>query len=129
MLLPTYASRTLTKSRQQCSTIQKECLTVVYAMKHFHHYLLSCPFQLITNHAPLQWHSTQKMKGFLCHWALAMEEYNFNIVYCKGFLNGNADALSHLQATTLKTVPMTSTTPKVTNIQQAQQNDLMFQQL
>ena len=114
-----YASRILTKSEQQYSTIQKECLAAVYATKQFCHYLLGRPFQLITDHAPLQWLSAQKMEGLLCHWALAMEEYNFNIVYRKGSLNGNADALSRLPATTSKTVAITSATPKVTDIQQA----------
>ena len=67
------------------------------------------------------------MKGLLCYWALAMEDYSFDIVYCKGFLNGNADALSRLPATTSTTVAMTSATSKVTDIQQAQHNDLIFQ--
>ena len=49
---------------------------------------------LITDHAPLQWLSAQKMEGMLCRWALAMQEYNFTIKYRKGSLNGNADALS-----------------------------------
>ena len=47
-----YASRTLTKSEQQYSTIQKECLAAVYAMKQFCHYLLGHPFKLIADHAP-----------------------------------------------------------------------------
>ena len=58
-----------------------------------------------------------------------MEEYSFDIVYRKGSLNGNADALSRLPATTSTAVAMTSATSKVTDIQQAQQNDLIFQQL
>ena len=124
-----HTSRTLTKSEQQYSTIQKECLAAVYAMKHFRHYLLGRPFQLVTDHAPLQWLSAQKMEGLLCRWALAMEEYSFDIVYRKGSLNGNADALSRLPTTTSTAVAMTSATPKVTDIQQAQQNDLIFQQL
>ena len=67
---------------------------MVYALKQFRHYLLGRKFQLLTDHAPLQWLSAQKMQGLLCRWALAMQEYNFDIVYCKGSLNGNADALS-----------------------------------
>ena len=36
------------------------------------------------------------MEGTLCQWSLAMQEYNFKIVYHKGSSNGNADALSRL---------------------------------
>ena len=34
----------------------------------------------------------------LCRWALAMQEYDFTIVYRKGALNTNANALSRLPA-------------------------------
>ena len=50
-----YASRSLTSSEHNYSVIQRECLTIVFALKQFHHYLLGCPFQLCTDHAPLQW--------------------------------------------------------------------------
>ena len=63
-----YASHALTQSEKQYSTIQKECLTAVHPMKQVCHYLLGRPFQLVTDHAPLQWLSAQKMKGLLCHW-------------------------------------------------------------
>ena len=49
-----------------------------------------------TDNAPLQWLSAQNMEGTLCQWSLAMQEYNFKIVYRKGTSNGNADALSCL---------------------------------
>ena len=89
-----YASRALTAAERQYSVIQRECLAVVYALKQFRPYLMGRKFQLLTDHAPLQWLSAQKMQGLLCQWALAMQEYNFDIVYRKGSLNGNADALS-----------------------------------
>ena len=89
-----YASRTLNKAEQQYSVIQKECLAAVYAMKQFRHYLLGRPFTLVTDHAPLQWLSAQKMEGLLCRWALSMQEYTFTIQYRSGSQNVNADALS-----------------------------------
>ena len=98
-------------------------------MKQLHHYLLACPFQLVTDHTPLQWFSVQKMEGLLCRWALAMEEYNFQIVYCKGTLNGNADALSCRPHSISAPVAMTSTTKQITDVQQTQQNDSVFNQI
>ena len=89
-----YASRTLSRSESNYSVIQRECLAIVWGMKQFRHYLLGRPFQLMTDHAPLQWLAEQKSEGLLCRWALAVQEYDFSIVYRKGVSNGNADALS-----------------------------------
>ena len=50
------------------------------------------PFKILTDHAPLQWLSAQKMDGLLARWALAIQEYEFTIQ--RGYENGNADALS-----------------------------------
>ena len=94
-----YASRSLTSSERNYSVIQRECLAIIFALKQFRHYLLGRSFVLNTDHAPLQWLSAQKMEGMLCRWALAMQEYNFKIVYRKGSLNTNADALSRLPPT------------------------------
>ena len=89
-----YASRALTKAERNYSVIQRECLAITYALKQFHHYLLGHKFHIVTDHAPLQWLLAQKMEGMLCRWILAMQEFNFDIKYCKGSLNLNADALS-----------------------------------
>ena len=71
-----YGSRALTKPEKQYSVIQRECLAVVYVLKQFRHYLLGRSFTLVTDHAPLQWLSAQKMEGLLCCWALALQEYD-----------------------------------------------------
>ena len=63
-----YASRSLTASERHYSVIQRECLAVVYALKQFRHYLLGRRFQILTDHAPLQWLSAQKTNGMLCLW-------------------------------------------------------------
>ena len=62
-------------------------------MKQFCHYLVGCRFQLLTDHAP-KWSSAQKMEGLLCHWALAIQKYDFHILYRKDSLNSNADTIS-----------------------------------
>ena len=74
-----YASRSLTPAERQYSTIQKECLAIVYATKQFRHYLLGCHFNLFTDHASLQ----QKMKDLLCRWALCVQEYDYSIMYIR----------------------------------------------
>lgn len=62
------------------------------------------------------------MEGMLCRWALAMQEYDFKIVYHKGALDINADALSRIPtfhcATTIAT-PHYS----VSNLHASQQDD------
>ena len=90
------ASRSLTSAERNYSVIQHECLAIIFALKQFQHYLLGRPFLLNTDHAPLQWLSAQKMEGMLCRWALALQEYDFKLVYRKGSLNTNADALSRM---------------------------------
>ena len=80
-----YASRTLSRSESNYSVIQRECLAIVWGMKQLCHYLLGQLFQLMTDHAPLQWLAQQKSEGLLCRWSLAIQEYDFSIVYRKGF--------------------------------------------
>ena len=65
------------KAEKNYSVIQQECLAIVFATKQFSHYLLGRPFTFLTDHAPLQWLSGQKMEGLLCRCALALQEYDF----------------------------------------------------
>ena len=56
-----YVSQAVTISEQQYSVIRREFLALVDALKQFHHYLIGRSFTLITDHAPLQWLSVQKI--------------------------------------------------------------------
>ena len=120
-----YASRALNKAEQQYSVIQKECLAIVFAMKQFRHYLLGRPFELLTDHSPLQWLSSQKMEGLLCRWALTMQEFDFVIKYQKGSQNGNADALSRniVPSPTITAATQFVLDPIKKDIQEAQQTN------
>ena len=55
-----YASHSTNKVKENYSITDLECLAIVWAIKHFHHYL-SRPFTVVTNHAALKWLKTSKM--------------------------------------------------------------------
>ena len=81
-------------------------------------------FQLVTDHASLQWLSAQKMEGMLCRWALAMQEFSFDISYRKGSLNGYADALScRIDSGEVDTAAVTTTEVSLAEIRAAQQGE------
>ena len=120
-----YASRALNSAEQHYSVIRKECLAAVFATKQFRHYLLGRHFQLLTDHCPLQWLSSQKMEGLLCRWALALQEYDFTIKYRKGCLNNNADALSRSISHSVSAATRVLTDTFKDQLQAAQYDDAM----
>lgn len=93
-----YASRTLNDSEQNYSTIEKELLGIVWATKYFRPYIFGRKFNLVTDHKPLQWlFSLKEQNSKLLRWRIKLEEYDYNIIYKKGKLNTNADALSRIE--------------------------------
>ena len=77
------------------STIEKECLSVVWAIDKFKYYLLGKPFALEIDHKPLIY--LNKVKGSnsrIMRWALGLQPYRFQIVHVKGKDNLGSDWLS-----------------------------------
>ena len=70
------------------------------------------------------------MEGLLARWALAIQEYEFTITYCRGKENGNADALSRKHHIEEDHVALTNQIPTLTaDIYQQQCTDPVIQQL
>jgi hypothetical protein len=93
-----YASRTLTVTEQNYSTIEKELLAIVWSTKYFRPYLFGQKFKIVTDHKPLTWlFNLKEPNSKLIRWRLKLEEYDYEIIDKKGVKNTNADALSRMQ--------------------------------
>ena len=90
-----FASRQLTPAEKKYSVVEKECLAIVWALKHFRMYLFGVQFTIETDHQPLRWlHQMKNTNSRLTRWALAIQPYHFEMKHRPGRLNENADALS-----------------------------------
>lgn len=90
-----YASRKLQPREVKYSTIEKECLALVWAVEKFHVYLYGVEFLLETDHQPLTYMTCTKIKNNrVLRWALSLQPYSFVIKAVKGSENHGADFLS-----------------------------------
>jgi hypothetical protein len=91
-----YASRKLLDRETRYSTIERECLGVVWSIDKFARYLFGRHFCLETDHRPLTYLKLSKSSnGRLMRWALALQDYSFTVVPIAGSVN-HADVLSRL---------------------------------
>ncbi|GFX49222.1 uncharacterized protein K02A2.6 [Trichonephila clavipes] len=100
-----FASRTLSGSEKKYSQIDKEALSIVWAVRKFYLYLKGRRFTLITDHKPLIAIFGSK-RGLpvlaatrLLHYALILQSFEFDIIFRKTIEHGNADFLSRLPKT------------------------------
>ena len=93
-----YASRKLLPREANYSTIEKECLGIVWGIVKFAKYLYGVEFALETDHKPLQYLQAKKVTNSrLMRWALLLQPYKFTVKYIKGKDNLGADYLSRLE--------------------------------
>ena len=89
-----YASRALSPVEQRYSQTERECLSIVWGIEHFHLYVYGKSFTLISDHKPLihilgtQASPKSKRQSLrLERWRLRLVTYDFTIRYEKGALN------------------------------------------
>lgn len=90
-----YLSKKFSEVEKRYSTTEKECASIVFAVKKLHYYLDGSPFVVMTDHNPLVWlRSNASSNPRLMRWALVLQPYDFKIVHRSGKNNKNADSLS-----------------------------------
>lgn len=96
-----YASRTLTPAERNYAQLDREGLSIVFAMKKWHKFVLGQQIRIVTDHKPLLGlfgegkpipeHASARVQ----RWAIILSAYSYTLEYRPGREN-NADALSRL---------------------------------
>ena len=90
-----YISRKLKPAESRYSTIERECLGLVWATKRLHVYLYGKEFILETDHQPLLFLDRSRINNDrIMRWALTMQMYRYSVRVTKGKDNATADYLS-----------------------------------
>ena len=90
-----YFSKHLSAAQRRYSALERELLAIVLAIEHFHHLVFGHELTVFSDHQPLSWVAgAKKLNSRIARWLIRLNVYQFRIVYRKGKLNGNADALS-----------------------------------
>ena len=92
-----YASRKLLQRECNYSTIEKECLALVWGVQKYQAYLYGKAFNIETDHQPLAYMQKAKVANArIMRWALSLQPYQYRIIAIKGSDNVGADYLSRI---------------------------------
>jgi hypothetical protein len=94
-----FASRKLLDRETRYSTIERECLAIVWTISKFQKYLWGKPFHLETDHRPLQYLTSTSFKNArIMRWSLQLQEFKFSISALPGEHNMFADIVSRSES-------------------------------
>ena len=97
-----FISRSLTQAEKSYSQLERESLSIIFAVVRFRQYLLERELTIVTGHKPLLslFNPSKAMPSVaaarVMRWSLLLSGYRFQICYRKAEDNRNVDALSRL---------------------------------
>ena len=101
-----FYSRSLSKSEQTQSSVEKEATAIVEAIRKWNHLLTGRRFRLITDQRPISFmynsKNHEKIKNAkILRWRIELSQYQYEIIYRAGKLNAAADTLSRAYSVSL----------------------------
>lgn len=88
-------SRCLSRAEVNYTTTEKELLAIVYSIEKFRVYLIGVRFLIITDHQSLTFLNMAVFQNArITRWNLLLQQYTFNVEYCRGIDNVVADFFS-----------------------------------
>ena len=92
-----YASRKLLPREQAYSTVERECLALVWGISKFQVFLEGTEFTIETDHRPLVYLSQAKCTNSrVMRWALSLQPFRYRVEAIPGSENVGADFLSRI---------------------------------
>ena len=92
-----YASKKLVPAETRYSTLEKECLDIVWGITKFRLYLAGKPFVLQIDYQPIAYIKKNKYQNDrIMRWALALQKYDYTVQDIPGKDNVAADYLSRV---------------------------------
>ena len=90
-----YASKKLLPRERAYSTTERECLAVVWGIRHYQTYLEGRQFTLETDHQSLMYlHKAKHLNNRIMRWALSLQPFRYRLESIRGIDNVGADYLS-----------------------------------
>ena len=90
-----FVARKLLPRETNYGISELECLAIIYSVTKLQRYLMGRKFIILSDHRPLLClKNSMGLKGRLARWALALQEFDFDISHIKGTNNFLADFLS-----------------------------------
>ena len=98
-----YHSHKFTESEYNWNIVEKECYAVIHSLRNFRHYLTNTKFIIKTDNRIITYLDKKNdiKNSRLLHWALELNDYDYDIVHIPARNNQLSDSLSRINLLSL----------------------------
>jgi hypothetical protein len=94
-----FSNKKLSQDKCNYTTIEREGLSMIYALQKFIHYFLGSHFKFVTDHSTLKYLVNKPMLvEIICRWLLLFQQFSFEVIIKPRRCNVGPDHLSRLDS-------------------------------